>query len=112
MRLCMRAGHLLICEPIMTLGRLRQIVGRLARIGQSGKQISIQLFFVENTIEHRILQLRPPTELADSQVIVESEGRILPNEQFWKRGSDQIGVRLIPDGDTFSFPDFSQEKTT
>lgn len=61
------AGHLLICEPIMNSGRLRQVVGRLTRIGQLAQQVSVQLFFVENTIEHRILRLRPPVGLSDNR---------------------------------------------
>ncbi|KAL8447897.1 hypothetical protein Emed_004192 [Eimeria media] len=47
------AGHLLICEPIMTPGRVRQVLGRVARIGQVGQQVSVQLFFdAEQPDEH------------------------------------------------------------
>lgn len=94
------AGHLLICEPIMSLGRLRQVLGRLLRIGQSEKQISVKLFFVGNTIEHRILQLRSPMELAGSQFLVSADGTTLPCELISRQSSGQSTNRLIPRDDT------------
>lgn len=84
----------------MSPGRLRQVLGRLARIGQAEQRVSVQLFFVKNTIEHRILQLRPPTGLADSQVLVSDEGNTLPFEMLFGKDSEQIVSRLVPPQDT------------
>lgn len=77
-------------------------MGRLARIGQGEKQVSVQLFFVGNTIEQRILQLRLPTGLADSQVLVSDDGATVPIEQFLRQNSEDRTRHLITYDHTLS----------
>ncbi|KAL8271264.1 hypothetical protein Esti_004830 [Eimeria stiedai] len=55
------AGHLLICEPMLTPGRVRQVLGRVARIGQTGQQVLVQLFFAFYVEEDKLTPV-PPLE--------------------------------------------------
>ncbi|OEH79962.1 hypothetical protein cyc_01611 [Cyclospora cayetanensis] len=76
------AGHLLACEPFMSPWRLRQLVGHLAHIRQMEKKLSVRIFFVRDTVEHRILRLRPPIGFTGRPSIISCAGSAAADESF------------------------------
>lgn len=95
----------------MTPGRLCQVVGRLARIGQANELVSVQLFFVENTIEHRILQLRPLMGLPDCEV-TSDDGTVLHAQRLSWQSYEETQDRKTPEDIAFSLLNINPESTS